>query len=599
MLSWLFRRKRALSAEECFQHGTAHARAGNFEAAVEALRRAVELKPDLAEAHFNLGGACRDLGQLEPALAAYSRAADLNPGWADAHLCVGAILRELGRLEEAVAALSRAAAAGRDPAEANQELGNALTELGDWRKALEHFRAAAALRPNEARPRWAAAVAQIPAIYEGGADPEERRRAFADELGALEQWLRAAPRPNAYQAVAAHQPFYLAYQEAPNRELLARYGGLCAELMGGWQRDSGLAPRAKAPRTGPLKLGIVSAHIEDHSVWTALVRGWVAGLDPERFELYIYHLNSVRGPESRFAAGHATELYTGRRPFEAWARLIHGAGLDALIYPEIGMDATTAKLAALRLAPAQATSWGHPETSGLPTIDYFISAEGLEPPEAQANYTEKLVLLPHLGCAVSSTQSSPERFEGLDHAGPLLVCPGTPFKYAPQFDHVLVEIAKRVPGCRLVFFTGKPPALSARLRERLQRAGLDFERNAVLLPWQSPEAFRGLLRRADLVLDTLGFSGFNTALQAVESGIPIVTCEGRFMRGRFASGILRRIGLPELVVSSEEAYIEQAVALAGDPERRRALRARIQANRGVLFDDPAPVAALQDFLLSL
>ena len=62
------------------------------------------------------------------------------------------------------------------------------------------------------------------------------------------------------------------------------------------------------------------------------------------------------------------------------------------------MDATTAKLAALRLAPVQAASWGHPETSGLPTIDYYLSAQALEPADAQENYTEKLVALPNLGC---------------------------------------------------------------------------------------------------------------------------------------------------------------------------------------------------------
>jgi predicted O-linked N-acetylglucosamine transferase (SPINDLY family) len=595
VLSWLFPKKRAAAH---FREGTLLAQRGKFAAAAERLRRAVELEPELAEAHFNLGSAYRDLGELEAALASYRRAAALRPGSADALLAIGALLRELGRYEEAIERLRQALAAGRASVEAHQELGNAHTALGNWREALEHFRCAVTLAPEQAEARWAAAMAQIPAIYANDAEPAERRHAFDAELAALEQWLRARERPGAYKAVAVHQPFYLAYQEVSNRELLARYGKLCAELMHGWQERAGLAARPAAGAGEPKRVGIVSAHIHDHSVWKALARGWIEELDPERFELHLFHLGTRRDAETRHAASRAAEFHEGRRRFEAWARLIHASRLDVLIYPEIGMDATTAKLAALRLAPAQAASWGHPETTGLPTIDYFLSAEGLEPADAQAHYTEKLVLLPNLGCFVSRPADEPaaEALPEVDGSGPLLVCPGTPFKYAPQFDRVLVEIARRVDKCRLVFFTGSPEALSAKFKNRLARAGLDLARHARFLPWLPPERFRGLMARADLYLDTIGFSGFNTALQGVACGLPIITREGRFLRGRLAGGILKRIGLAELVAPTEEAYIELAVTLANDAGRRQALRSRIEANRGRLYGDPAPVAALQEFL---
>ena len=598
MLSWLFPKKRAAAH---FHQGTLLAQSGKFAAAIARLRRAVELEPDLAEAHFNLGSAYRDLGQLEPALASYRRAAALHPGWADALLGIGAILREQGRLEEAIDSLSRALATKPDSVEAHQELGNAHTALGNWREALGHFGSALRLQPDHAEAHWAAAMAQIPAIYGTGADPAEHRRAFSAELEALERWCRSGERREAFRAVAVHQPFYLAYQESSNRELLARYGSLCAGLMRGWQDRAGLAVAPAAAGRGQMRVGIVSAHIHDHSVWKALVHGWMEGFDQDRFDLHLFHLGTRRDAETHYAQSRAAGFHEGRRAFDEWARLIHSSRLDVLIYPEIGMDPTTAKLAAMRLAPVQAASWGHPETTGLPTIDYFLSAEDLEPPDAQAHYTEKLVLLPHLGCSVSRAPEhlDPHEFTGLEGAGPILLCPGTPFKYAPQFDRVLVEIARRVDKCRLVFFTGNPEALSIKLQHRLTQAGLDFERHAVILPWLPRAQFRALLTRADLYLDTIGFSGFNTAMQAVECGLPIVTREGRFLRGRLASGILKRIGLAELVTPSEEAYIELAAALAGDRERRRSLRSRIEANRSRLFDDPAPVGAMQDFLQRL
>lgn len=590
MLKWWFPRKRAASH---FQEGIRLAQGGHIAAAAAHLRRAAELRPDFAEAHFNLGSACRDLGQLEAAAASYRRAAELKPDSADPWLALGATLRELGRHEEAVEALERALALAPALAEAHHELGNAHTALGNWRRALEHFGALLAAHPGHAPARWAAAMAQIPAIPESEAESAAQREAFAASLGDLAQ--RLPGRRDAFAAVAVHQPFYLAYQEEDNRELLARYGRLSCGLMGAWQESAGLAAPRSRPPAQPLRIGIVSAHVHEHSVWTALVRGWIAELDPARFELHLFSLGARGDAETRAAAARAEAFHAGPRPFPAWARLIHDSELDVLLYPEIGMDATTAKLAAMRLAPVQATSWGHPQTSGLPTMDYFLSAEDLEPPGAQAHYTEKLVSLPHLGVYLAPGAAPPAPAVEVEGEGPLLLCPGMPFKYAPRFDRVLVEIARGLGKCRLVFFAAQAQALSRKLRARLERAGLDFDRHARFLPWLAPAEFRGLMSRADLYLDTIGFSGFNTALQAVECGLPVVTREGRFMRGRLASGILRRMGLAELVAPGEDAYVELALRLARDSSR---FRQAIEEKRAVLYHDPAPVAALEEFLLT-
>jgi len=592
------------AAQEYFQQGTLLAQGGRLDEAIAALRQAVALRPDLAEAHFNLGSAYRDRGNAAHALEAYRRAVELRPAWADAQLALGTVLRELGELGAAVEHLSRAAALQPDLAEAHMELGHACTPTGDWRAAVSHFQRAIALRPDDAKARWAAVMAQIPAMEEPGVDIEERRSAFAGELAALERWLHAGPRPDAFAAVAVHQPFFLAYHEKPNRELLAPYGRLCVELMSDWQARTGLVLPGRRER-GRLRIGIVSAHIFNHSVWTALGRGWLERLTRRRlfrrrYEVHLFHLGVQRDAETRFAQSRATRFEQGQHSFADWARRIHAAALDVLIYPEIGMDATTAKLASLRLAPVQAVSWGHPETSGLLTMDYFVSAAGLEPPGAQANYAERLEALPGLGCWIARTPRPTPDSVALPPGRPCLVCPGTPFKYTARHERIFTSIAARVPGSRFVFFRGQPAELARKLEARLRRAfegaHLDFERHVAFVPWQTLDSFRGVLAQADLYLDTLGFSGFNTALQALECGLPIVAHEGRFLRGRFASGMLKHIGLPELVAHSDDAYIELAVALASDAERRADLRRRIARQREALYEDERPVAALEAFI---
>lgn len=583
------------SARSEFERGTAAARAGRMAEAIIGLQRAIELKPDYPEALYNLGAAYREVGDVDAALTSYRRAADLAPRFADPHVDIGTLLRERRDFEAAERSLRTALALKPDNPEAFLELGNVAKSLGDWRAALGHFRRALEIDPRFARARWAAAVGQIPVIDEDGTDPEERRRAFARELGALEAW--AAGEPQAFGAVAEHQPFFLAYHEISNREMLARYGRLCASLMQGWQRSAGLAPPTSGRRGSRVRVGIVSAHLFDHSVWQALVRGWVQRLDAKRFELHLFHLKAARDTQTRMAASAAAEFHEAKGRWEHWARFIHESRMDVIVYPEVGMDPTTAKLAAMRLAPVQATSWGHPETSGLPTMDYYLSAAALDPAEAQAHYTEKLELLPGTGCWLPR-EAEPQMVEvALPKAEVLLVCPGTPFKYAAEHDKLLVEIARRVPGGKLVFFRGKPDALSDRLERRL-RAAFEgaFDRHAVFLPWLDPRAFRSLLARADVYLDTVGFSGFNTALQALQCGLPVVAREGRFLRGRLASGMLRHIGFDELVAPTDAAYVELAAALANDPARRRQLRERLRAASERLLEDDAAVRGLEAFL---
>jgi predicted O-linked N-acetylglucosamine transferase (SPINDLY family) len=175
-----------------------------------------------------------------------------------------------------------------------------------------------------------------------------------------------------------------------------------------------------------------------------------------------------------------------------------------------------------------------------------------------------------------------------------------PFKYEPRHDWVLAEIARSLGRCQFIFFMPGVSDLAEKLRQRLKAAfarhGLNVDEYVIFIPWQNGPAFDGLLERADVFLDTIGFSGFNTAMQAVERGIPIVTREGRFLRGRLASGILKRMGLQELIAGSEEDYISLAVKLIRDGEYRGRIRKRIEAERHALFEDIEPIRGLENFL---
>jgi protein O-GlcNAc transferase len=341
-------------------------------------------------------------------------------------------------------------------------------------------------------------------------------------------------------------------------------------------------------------------------VFNAILRGWLQHLDHERFELVLFSVGQKCDAMSSAAAACVDHVETGARPVLDWARVIRGHNLDALIFPEIGMNETILGLAGLRLARRQFAAWGHPETSGLPTIDGYLSAELFEPPDADMHYTEPLLRLPNLGVHCRSYGVPPASVDlerlGIPVDGPLLLCPGVPFKYQPQDDGILVEIARRLGRCTFVFFRHEVVELSQKLQARItsafREAGLEPTRHLAWIPWQPRDAFFGLLRQADVYLDTIGFSGFNTMMQAVECHLPCVTYEGRFMRGRLGSGILRRLGLGELVAVDKERYVDLAVKLAAGVGYRAEIRRAIRRAEPTAYADMEAIGALAGVLVN-
>jgi protein O-GlcNAc transferase len=615
-----------------------------FDATVSAFERALQIDPGYAVAAQNLAVALRHKGdqlqellRFEAALPAYERAAQLCPGdaellnnWANALLqskrpaealacCDRALalcpdgpeiynnragaLRDLHRHAEAVEACDRAVALNPDYVGALCNRGRVLREMGEHSAAQESFRRALSLNAECHEARVGLLMALLPPVPGSADEVRTSREVFAQELRKFTEWATDAQGLDATTVVGASQPFFLAYDESPNKDLLVRYGSACATLMGRWYERSVSA--ASVPRRGKrIRVAIVSAQIREHAVYRALTKGWLGHLGDHGIEIGVFHVGTARDAETEWAKAHASFFVEGDRSLSEWAHAIEHAGVEFLIYPELGMDPTTLRLASLRLAPHQAASWGHPETTGLPTIDYYLSAEQLEPPDAQAFYCEQLVRLPNLGCYYEP-YDHPDVGVDLTHLGlatdrPLLLCPGTSYKYAPSRDSVLVQIARRLGHCQLVFFEPAIAPLARKLRERLHAAfrsqDLDPTEYLAWIPWQKPADFFALMRRADVCLDTLGFSGFNTALQAVECDLPLVAYEGRFMRGRLASALLRSMNHHDQVAQDEPTYVDLAVRLATDKRINNEIRARLRADKQRLFRDHAAIEGLAAFL---
>jgi predicted O-linked N-acetylglucosamine transferase (SPINDLY family) len=177
------------------------------------------------------------------------------------------------------------------------------------------------------------------------------------------------------------------------------------------------------------------------------------------------------------------------------------------------------------------------------------------------------------------------------------------YKYLPQYDYVFAEIARRAGNCQFVFLRHSGgPRITELTVERLERAfaaaGLKAADHCVFLPRLSQAKFIAAAGLCDMFLDSLGWSGCNSAIESLEHDTPIVTWPAPMMRGRHSAAILRMMGVTDTIAASVEDYVDIAVRLAGDPQARQALRARIAESKHRLYRDRACVTALEDLLES-
>lgn len=632
--------RKADYAEAQFNLGiTLHAQ-GRLEEALDVLRRGLALRPRHPQTHFALGNVHQDRGASEEALAAYGRALELQPDFVAALVNRGNVLLVLGRLEEALGDYGRAVQLAPAQAQARHNLGLALLKLGrpeeaavECRRAIDldgayiqayctlahafresgrteeangAYQRALALDPDCAEARLGLALGTVPLIAGECAGREHALSRFRLAIGDLAQWCRAHPG-RLGRWIGTLQPFHFPYGHGDVTTALCEYGDLASgEAAAHWRAQ---VRRTTATRHGDgrVRLLLVSGQVRRHPVWDVISRGIVAHLDRSRFELSIHHTAAADDEEAAWAYARADRFVQGPLPVARWLNLIAEERPDVILYPEVGMDPVVGALAPLRLAPLQVAAWGHPVTTGLPTIDLFLSGELLEPADAGRHYRERLVCLPGTGVCTEPMPEGAQPWGGPGRTPGVVrfaLCQ-QPIKFDPADDALLARIARLASPCELWLATpANLPKVTSRLRERLAHAlgreGLDPEAHLRSMGWLSRGRFADFLEEMDIYLDCPSFSGYTTAWQALHHGLPVVTLEGPFLRQRLAAGLLRQIDSTEGLVHSSEDYVLRAADWAQEARYPHVWRARREALRTAAHradDDRDTICALERCLL--
>jgi tetratricopeptide (TPR) repeat protein len=180
------------SVDALFQEAKlAHAN-GDLDRAVERYRQVAAARPDDPNVQYNLGSALFAKEDYQGAIAAFDRSVELDPSNAETHHFRGATLEKLGRANEAIEALKQSVAI-HDSYKARWLLGVVYEQVGDYASAVQEFEAVARMEPDNKKIKEYLEEARMILAMKGGgeapaapmADPWQRERAW------LEEWRQA------------------------------------------------------------------------------------------------------------------------------------------------------------------------------------------------------------------------------------------------------------------------------------------------------------------------------------------------------------------------------------------------------------------------
>jgi protein O-GlcNAc transferase len=600
------------------------------------------------KARLNLVGLLRQKGQAQRALALLERGGRRHPTDHRYALGQGQLLLALEKPMEALAALQRCLALQDNCTEAlraaylaarglkQPELalsiairlnqlepevaiyhalhGLSLWELDRCEESREPLRRAAKLAPRNLIHGLNAAVPVWRVPPHGGS-----QQAAARQVVAVATKLRLAIEAGERWQADGGEPllpltYFCAYSPLNMRELLepfhaplhAAFAPLRRRLRAAPQLLKERLPSATLPESGQrrIRLGLLSANFSSHSNLQAF-SGLIHHLNRQRFELILIHSSTTVVDQAQLEVnGLADQVVYLHPDIRNSEPLLRSLALDILFFTDRGFSTYDFVLPDLRTCGIQITGWGVPHTSGLGSIDYYLSSALLEGPEHQAEYSEQLVLLDGLpGCLMAKDinyRLLDRNYFFLPNDRVILGCLQNCWKIHPDFDLLLERIARRLPEALFVFVDCGIDSANQSFQERLARRAPRASEQVLFLARCATADFLSLCDCLDLQLDTPYYGAGVTAYLSMYVGTPTVALAGHRLRDRTVAAIYRYLKIENAPVAGTfDEYVEQVVDLAMNPARRLALKKATVAAAHRLYDNQEYVRSFERFCESL
>ncbi|EME68440.1 O-linked N-acetylglucosamine transferase [Paramagnetospirillum caucaseum] len=578
-----------LTLQDVFGTAEALHRSGNTDLALQIYQLWIGLNRDhhlLYAAHFNQAVTLSAIGRPEEARTALEKAIELNPDFYPAYINLGGVMENLGQADAAVDTWNRLAT----------RLGS-ITGHGIRMKATALKQIARVLEERQQ-------VVSAEEVLRQSLELDNSQRENAEHLLASRmvqcRWPVVVPFEGMDHMAQMRNfsPLSLAaYTDDPLLHLASAWEHCCKMFGRRIARLPEVTPAERADRQR-LRIGYVSSDLKAHAVGYLIAE--VFGLhDRSKVEIFAYYCGP--GGEDplkqriRASFDHWTDITT--MSDEVAANRIRDDGIDILVDLNGHTKGARTRLFGMRPAPVNVNWLGYPGTMGTPYHHYVIADEWIIPPGREMYCSEKVMRLP---CYQANDRQRavanqpPSRSEvGLPEDGAVFCCFNSQQKISRLMFERWMRILHSVPGSVLWLLEANDEVHN-RLWEKAEACGIG--RNRVIFGRRLPSPDHlARMTLADLFLDTFPYGAHTTASDALWMSVPILTLSGRSFASRVGGSLLRSAGLPELVCSTPDEYVETAIALGNDRPRLLAYREQLRAAKpnAVMFDTNLLVSRLE------
>jgi predicted O-linked N-acetylglucosamine transferase (SPINDLY family) len=593
-------------------HFEAHNNLGNLyldleldEQAIESYERAIALQPLYAEAYSNKGNALHKIGRYFDALSMYEKAISLRPNYADAWLNRGFTLSKLKRIEDALQSCNTAISINSSNSKALANKGTILSENSQYSDAIKFFERALILDKDYIEAyadlgctlielkRYDEALPLLQKAY-------EKKKYLNYLLGdivylklQIGRWDSLDEDIQTIQSALSKkqkiiQPFKFLSVSNSSLEVL--------EAAKIWVADRFVSktslPKIELNPHKKIRVGYFSADYRNHPV-SFLTAELFEIQDRERFEIFAFSLKSAEPGDkirSRLSKAFDHFIDVESKPALEVAQLARKLQIDIAVDLGGHTQFAPTEIMSYRPAPIQVNFLGYPGTMGANYIDYIIADKILIPAESREFYSEKVVYLPDSYMVDDSLRLPSNRIFtrqecGLPEEGFIFCCFNNSYKFTKKILKSWANIMNATPNS-VIWISENNESFRNNLIIEFTKLGIDCNR---IIFAKRVDLMADHLARyslADLFLDTNPYNAHTTAVDALKTGIPVLTFEGSTFAGRVAASLLSAIGLPELIVSSLEEYEALAIDLADNPQKIKYLKNKLLENKNKepLFD---------------
>ena len=599
--------------EYLFNKAVALGHLGKYEECLNLLETVEKLLPNALIVLFNKAVTLGKLGQKDSELQLYKKILGADPSNQDALNNIAVCCNELNQSEQALNYINFLLSMNTNHASALKTKSDILQKMGRLSESHECLKK---YLINTHKNKFISLevfnfceqivkLINIPSNYNHIDEINAARRSVEEALQAAATFINQvnSVTNEEFEIIISIllrvNLFYLAYQQKDDRQINEQVCSLIRKILD--HRIPKFSQKTNKA-TSKIRLGVLSRfkyHVDTD------ILAWIEQLPANDYEFIFIRLNSE--PTNNYLAklksiGNVVDIQLDESNLGNVVSQIREFDLNALFMQDIGMTSDGKFLANIRFAPLQFTNWSHPVTSGSQAIDYYLSSDLMEPVDAQNHYTEKLIRLPNLGLFIP-TYAHPENAakKELDPNYFNIGCLQSLFKYLPQDDDIFVEICRRIPHAKLIFIEDvtkvSTDLFTNRLKKIFKENKISFENHVSILTRRPHDQFMSLMNETDIELDSIGWTGGNTSMQALFLGKPILTIEGEYMRGRHTGAMLTLLNLNTLkAAKSKENLYEIAESLSKDVGRLKSISFEILEKKSILFNDKNTIAAIDTFI---